>query len=69
VAAVLGSVRSCTRGLFWRWCCPNLNHVNTFWSVGPVSELFDTPTYVEEECVERNKLTPSGITHSVNLHK
>jgi hypothetical protein len=30
VATVLESVCWCTRGLFWRGCCPNLNQVNTF---------------------------------------
>jgi hypothetical protein len=31
-----------TRGLFWTGCYPNLNQVNTFYSIDPVSELFDT---------------------------
>jgi hypothetical protein len=39
----------CTRGLFWRWCCPNLNQVSTFLSIGPVSELFDTPLYMKSD--------------------
>jgi len=30
VATALGSMCRCTRGLFWRGCCPNLNQVNTF---------------------------------------
>jgi len=30
VATALGSMCHCTRGLFWRGCCPNLNQVNTF---------------------------------------
>ena len=30
VAVALGSMCHCTRGLFWRGCCPNLNQVNTF---------------------------------------
>jgi hypothetical protein len=30
VATALGSMCRCTRGLFWRGCCPNLNQVDTF---------------------------------------
>ena len=30
LATPLGSMCCCTRGLFWRECCPNLNQVNTF---------------------------------------
>ena len=30
VAMALGSMCHCSRGLFWRGCCPNLNRVNTF---------------------------------------
>jgi hypothetical protein len=30
VATALGSMCHCTRGLFWRECCPNVNQVNTF---------------------------------------
>ena len=30
VATALGSMCRCTRGLFWRGCCPNLNQVKTF---------------------------------------
>jgi hypothetical protein len=30
VAMALGSMCCCTKGLFWRGCCPNLNQVNTF---------------------------------------
>ena len=29
VATALGLICRCTRGLFWRGCCPNLNQVNT----------------------------------------
>jgi hypothetical protein len=30
VAMAPGSMCRCTRGLFGRGCCPNLNQVNTF---------------------------------------
>jgi hypothetical protein len=30
VSKALGSMCRCTRGLFWRGCCPSLNQVNTF---------------------------------------
>jgi len=30
VAMALGLMRRCTRGLFWRGCCPYFNQVNTF---------------------------------------
>jgi hypothetical protein len=46
VETALGSICRCTRELFWRGCCPNFNQVNTFQSIGPVMELFDTPLYI-----------------------
>ena len=36
----LGARYRCTRGLFWRECCPNWNQVSTLLHIGLVSEPF-----------------------------
>jgi transposase len=46
VATTLGSVCRCTRELFWRRRCPNLNQVHTFYSIRDSLQTFWYPLVI-----------------------